>query len=54
MSQYSALKARGLTDAEVEAEMQQLRDEQATSVPFALSTQEVIEATGEDEVDGEA
>lgn len=54
MSQYSALKARGLTDAEVEAEMQQLRDEQATSVPFALSTQEVIEATGEDDVDGEA
>lgn len=36
MSQYSALKQRGLTDAEVEEELEQLREEQAASSPFVL------------------
>lgn len=36
MSQYSALKRRGLTDEEVEAELEQMRQEQAASSPFPL------------------
>lgn len=36
MSQYSALKRRGLTDEEVEAELEQIREEQAASSPFPL------------------
>lgn len=36
MSQYSALKQLGLSDEEVEAELEQLRKEQAASSPFPL------------------
>lgn len=36
MSQFSALKRRGLTDEEVEAELEQMRQEQAASSPFPL------------------
>ncbi len=36
MSQYTALKQRGLTDAEVEEELEQIRLEQAASSPFVL------------------
>lgn len=36
MSQYSALKKRGLTDAETEKELEQMRIERAASGPFVL------------------
>lgn len=36
MSQYSALKRLGLTDAEVKVELEQIREEQAASSPFSL------------------
>lgn len=38
MSQYTALKSRGLTDAEVDAELAQMRDEQASEQPMLLRT----------------
>jgi len=50
MSQYSALKQRGLTDKEVEEEMEQLREEQATSTPFPLG---VIDVNGDKEPEAE-
>ena len=40
MSQYAALKQRGLSDAEVEAELEQMATEQATAQPVLLSTVE--------------
>lgn len=36
MSQYSALKARGLSDADVEAELEQMAEETARSAPVQL------------------
>lgn len=36
MSQYSALKALGLSDAEVEAELEQMAEERASSMPVQL------------------
>jgi hypothetical protein len=38
MSQYAAMKIRGLSDAQIDAEMEQLRKEQAASGPLVLST----------------
>ncbi|MPW25959.1 phage portal protein [Alkalibaculum sp. M08DMB] len=38
MSQYSALKSMGLTDDQVEAEMEQMEEERASSMPLQLST----------------
>jgi len=38
MSQYSALKARGLSDAEVEAELEQMAEERSASMPLMLQT----------------
>ena len=36
MSQYAALKQRGLSDAEVEAELEQINEENASVQPLQL------------------
>ena len=53
MSQYSALKSLGLTDEQVEAELEQMAEEQASSMPVMLSSIDsnkgVIDDDGADE-----
>ena len=49
MSQFSALKARGLSDEEVEIELEQMAVEQAANMPIMLST---IDRHADGELDG--
>ena len=49
MSQYTALKRMGLSDGDVEAEMEQMQEEAAANTPLALT---VIDSAMEDEADG--
>ncbi len=49
MSQYSALKSMGLTDKQAEAELEQMAEEQANSMPVMLSS---IDKHEENKVEG--
>ena len=49
MSQYSALKSRGLSDEQVEAELEQMAEEQANSMPVMLSS---VDNHGGNETEG--
>ena len=49
MSQYSALKSMGLTDKQVEAELEQMAEEQANSMPVMLSSIDKHDEEIEDE-----
>ena len=50
MSQFSALKARGLSDEEVEIELEQMAVEQAANMPYTLS---MIDNHTDEDTDGE-
>jgi len=50
MSQYSALKSMGLTDEQVEAELEQMAEEQANSMPVMLSS---VDKHEDEELDDE-
>lgn len=49
MSQYAALKARGLSDTETEAELEQMAEEAASAAPLMLTTLTGRESEGGDE-----
>lgn len=51
MSQYSALKSLGLTDEQVEAELEQMAEEQANSMPVMLSSIDNHEDIEDEETD---